>query len=125
LKKYIDEVNQYSSDLYQKLQVKMNLKADQDLVEKFKQNVESKIVQDLNSKMDKIDHKRLQNALKKKIDTLENKLVKNPANDVNDGPSKPAMITKNNNVCISCDRPLDNSFKRSSSIGTGGGFKAG
>ena len=28
MKRYIDEVNIYSSDLYQKLQVKLNLKAD-------------------------------------------------------------------------------------------------
>lgn len=59
LKKYIDEVNTYSSDFYQKIQNKLNLKADQDFLDKFKSNVESKVVQELNSKIDKIDHKRL------------------------------------------------------------------
>lgn len=61
LRKYIDEVNDYSNNLYQKLVLKLNLKTDVDLFEKFKSNVEEKVIVDLNCKLDKIDHKRLQN----------------------------------------------------------------
>ncbi|CDW80055.1 UNKNOWN [Stylonychia lemnae] len=130
LKKYIDEVNQYSSDLYQKLQVKLNLKADQDLVEKFKQNVEDKVLTDLHQKMDKIDHKRMQNALKKKIDQLEDKLVKGQKTNLNssfgndnDKGARQPLFTKNNNICISCNQSIGDGHKKAQSIGQGGGFK--
>eukprot|EP00347_Sterkiella_histriomuscorum_P014985 403358753 len=134
LRKYIDEVNQYSSDLYQKLQIKLNLKADQDFFEKFKQNVEDKVITDLNQKMDKIDHKRMQNSLKKKIDTLEDKLIKgvkqqNLNSSFTQGgekelrPKQP-LFTKNNNICISCNQTIGDGHKKQQSFGQGGGFKA-
>eukprot|EP00347_Sterkiella_histriomuscorum_P002075 403369571 len=108
LKKYIDEVNSYSKDFYERITSKMNFKADTDFFQKYQSNVEEKIVNELNRKIDKIELKRTQNAIRRKIDQLEDKVIdlKNPKNN---GPSGPVALSNTNNKCISCyrDLPLD------------------
>ena len=58
LRKYIAEVNQYSTDFYERLSRRMDMKADTDILSNFQNNVESKVLQQLRKKIDKIEHKR-------------------------------------------------------------------
>jgi len=102
LHKYIDEVNAYSSELYEKLVSQVNLKADFEILEKFKSNVESKVLSDLKSKIDKIEHRRVQNNLRKKIDQLEQKVSEKQPDEA------PPFFSKNNmSTCASCNRTLE------------------
>ena len=55
MRKYIAEVNQYSSDFYERLSRRMDMKADTDILTNFQNNVESRVLQQLRKKIDKIE----------------------------------------------------------------------
>ena len=74
LKKYIDEASKYAKDEQDRLNNKMNLKADSDTLDKFVSAVDSKIISELQRKIDKIELKRTQNFMRKRINQLEDKM---------------------------------------------------
>lgn len=103
LKKYIDEVNIYTKEFHDRINIKLNMKADNDNFSQFQSNVEEKVLSHLNKKIDKIELRRAQNALRKQLDKLEDRVV-----DLKQGPKvfgAPGLINSNKK-CISCFREL-------------------
>ena len=104
MKRYIDEVNVYSKDLYDRMMSKLNFKADNDLFQKFSANVEQKIVSELNRKIDKIELRRAHNSIRRKIDKIEDKVL--DLKTLPKLPLGPAALSNNQKKCISCFRDL-------------------
>jgi hypothetical protein len=99
-------VNTYSKDFYDRIQSKLNVKADTDLFSKFSNNVEEKVLSELNRKIDKIELRRAHNSIRRKLDRLEDKVgdLKAPSKgSLNCGP---VALSNNNKKCISCFRDV-------------------
>ncbi|CDW84154.1 UNKNOWN [Stylonychia lemnae] len=107
LKRYIDEVNSYSKDFYERIQSRLNFKADTDFFQKHQSNVEEKIVSELNRKIDKLELKRAHNAIRRKLDKLEDKVIDLKNNPRGRDQVGPVALSNTNKKCISCYRDMN------------------